>query len=371
MHASANNLPTTHQAEAFVELFQAHPVPSLIANLNTKVFLQSAESGAFPVTLNDATDAPTCYLCCASAAYIDYAREETRNFAGNPVTRAAMLALLRLAAPLVHMTGFDQQVQANNWLLSTNIWCRLSSAGIAEMTRRLLTDWPGRAIIWRSLNEISDRDEIAAFRQAGYGLYPARQVYLFDCRNTAPAIHRDEKRDVALLNQVDYAQVAPEALTPDDFTRIDALYVKLYLQKYTSLNPQYTALGLRLLHEAGILKFFGLRNRDGRLDGVIGFFEQGDVMTAPVVGYETMLDAEVGLYRRLMAIGLRRARQSRMLFNMSAGAASFKRNRGAVAAIEYAAVYNRHLSWRSRAAARLIRTALENVGVPVMRKFKL
>ena len=94
-------------------------------------------------------------------------------------------------------------------------------------------------------------------------------------------------------------------------------------------------------------------------------------MTAPVVGYDTDIDQEAGLYRRLMAIGLSRARERRLLFNMSAGAASFKRNRGALPAIEYAAVYNRHLPWKSRAAAAIVRTVLERIGVPTMRKFKL
>jgi hypothetical protein len=282
-----------------------------------------------------------------------------------------MQMLLRLAAPVVKATGFDHQVQPNNWLFSTNIWCGLSRAEIEGTTAELLTKWPGGAIVWRSLNELTDGDVIASFAAAGYGLYPARQVYIFDCRRGRPPMHRDERRDMALLAQADYEVVTPQAMRADDFARIEALYGKLYLQKYTPLNPQYTARLLERLHAAAILRFFGLRGASGRLDGVIGFFEQGEVMTAPVVGYETAIDQETGLYRRLMAIGLRRARERRLLFNMSAGAAGFKRNRGALPAIEYAAVYSRHLPWKSRAAAAIVRTVLERVGVPTMRRFKL
>lgn len=72
-----------------------------------------------------------------------------------------------------------------------------------------------------------------------------------------------------------------------------------------------------------------------------------------------------------MAIGLARARQRRMLFNMSAGAASFKRNRGAVAAIEYAAVYSRHLAVSRRVACRIVRATLETVGPALLKRFEL
>jgi hypothetical protein len=353
------------------EMFAAGSSEGLIANLKTDLFALDAGRSVIPATLNDRRDAPTCYLCCASAAYVDYAREEMRNFQGRPAVKAALYGLLSLAAPLVRTTGFDHQVQPNNWLFSTNIWCGLSAREIEEVTGRLLKSRPDRAIVWRSLNDVTDTDAIGWFRAAGYDIYPARQVYLFDCRTASPAIHRDERRDMALLGEVDYQLTPPEGILAGDFERIEALYAKLYLDKYTRLNPQYTALLLKQLHDARILRFFGLRNRDGQLDGVVGFFEQGDVMTAPVVGYDTSIDQDVGLYRRLMAIGLKRARERRILFNMSAGAAAFKRNRGAVSAIEYAAVYSRHLSRKSRAAAYLVRTILQRVGVPIMRKYEL
>jgi hypothetical protein len=356
------------QCDRLVEIFAE---PRGIANLQTRLFALEAGGTVIPTSVNDAQDAPTCYLCCASAAYIDYAREELRNFAGSPATKQALQLLLRLAAPVVKATGFDHQIQPNNWLFSTNIWCGLSRAEIEATTAGLLGAWPGRAIVWRSLNEVTDAEPIGWFEAAGYRMYPARQVYIFDCRAAQRPLHRDERRDMALLQRADYELVPPEEITSDDFERIEALYGNLYLEKYTPLNPQYAARLLGRLHQAGILNFFGLRARSGKLDGVVGFFEQGEIMTAPVVGYDTAIAQETGLYRRLMAIGLSRARERRLLFNMSAGAAGFKRNRGALPAIEYAAVYNRHLPWKSRVAAAIVRTVLERIGVPTMRKFRL
>ena len=104
---------------------------------------------------------------------------------------------------------------------------------------------------------------------------------------------------------------------------------------------------------------------------MIAFFEADDTMTAPIVGYETSLPQALGLYRRLMALAARRARAGRLLLNMSAGAAAFKRNRGGVAAIEYSAVFTRHLPLRHRVAAWLVRVLLDTIGLPLLRRFEL
>jgi hypothetical protein len=72
-----------------------------------------------------------------------------------------------------------------------------------------------------------------------------------------------------------------------------------------------------------------------------------------------------------MALAAQRARKRKMLYNMSAGAASFKRNRGGVAALEYSAVYNIGHSPGRRLAALLVRKILEWIGVPVLRSFEL
>ena len=56
---------------------------------------------------------------------------------------------------------------------------------------------------------------------------------------------------------------------------------------------------------------------------------------------------------------------------MSAGAASFKRNRGGIAALEYSAVYNAGLAPKNRLAALLVRKILQGVGIPVLLSFEL
>ena len=304
-------------------------------------------------------------------AYLDYAREEFRNLTNNRMLTGALSLLIALSRPLMHKTGLDHQVQPNNWLLSTNIWPGLGIDDISTITQDLLARWPDRAIVWRSLNEHADHDALDVFRTLGYRLIPARQVYLFDCRTEPPRQHANEKRDSQLLRRSGLTYVAPGDILPGDFGQIETLYRNLYIDKYTELNPQYSSAFLKRLHEGGIIQHHGLRRADGVLCGVIGFYDRGDVMTAPVVGYDTGMGQEAGLYRQLMAIGFERARDRHMLFNISAGAASFKRLRGAVATIEYTAVYVDHLPRAARLATELVRRILVHVGLPIMKRFEL
>ena len=85
-------------------------------------------------------------------------------------------------------------------------------------------------------------------------------------------------------------------------------------------------------------------------------------------GYDTALPQGAGLYRMAMAIALERARRLKRQVNMSGGAASFKRNRGAIPAIEYTAVHDRGLPLANRLASQMVRGVLERVGVPLMRR---
>jgi Acetyltransferase (GNAT) domain len=361
----------TAKALSFHNLFTAAPADTMIGNLSTALGLHDVGDTTLPTTTNSDLFRPTCYLCCPSVAYIDYAREELRHFAGFPALSHLLDSLLRLGYPLIRAAQFDRQVQVNNWLFATNPIPDVTVDALASATRDIARANPGHIVIWRSLNDYGDRNAIDVFRQAGYEMYPARQIYLFDCRNAQPKRHRDERRDGDLLSTGAFRFVPATEFSDDDDARARMLYQHLYLEKYTWLNPQYTASFMTSMRAGGILEFQGLRGPDGQLSGVIAFFDSGRTMTAPIVGYDSTLPQETGLYRMLMALALKRARERNMLFNMSAGAASFKRNRGGVGAIEYSAVYNNGLAPTPRMAALLVRKILEWVGIPMLRSFEL
>lgn len=356
--------------EQFVNLFNEYPVTELIGNLRTHTEVLRVSGHSFPITLNAHDDVPTCYICCPSIAYIDYAIEETRNFVSTPLLRRLVRFLVETCAPLVKASGLDHQVQINNWLYSTNPVPLIDQKTAAMLKKDLVARHPDRAIVLRSLNDIADPKSIVALKAEGFRLLPSRQIYI------AAALHdnkmtKDMKQDRRKLRQTPCLLVGNHEFTDEDYPRCRELYDMLYLEKYTPLNPQYTATYIGEMHRRGILKMIGLRNPGGTLVGVTGLFENGATLTQPIVGYDTTLPIKDGLYRMLMAIAQDYASEQGLFFNMSAGAAEFKRNRGAEPAIEYSAVYVEHLTLTKRLAVRIMETVLTVVGIPLLRRFKL
>lgn len=354
-------------AEKLVTLFNKTPSQDLIANLSVALHMRVFGKTAFPVSISDP---PNCYICCPSTAYLDYAIEETRHFVTNPLLQKGLTALISLCRPIMAATGLDHQVQVNNWLFSTNPVPLIDPPTAAIIRDQLTTAFPARAVVIRSLNDLADVQSMAALAKAGFILLPARQIYVVDQTNPKPA-SADMKRDQKLLDNTDYTLADAHGFSADDWTRAAALYHMLYVDKYTALNPQYTPGFLARAHQIGLLRIIGLRGTDQSLDGVIGIFENGQTMTVPLIGYDTGKPQSLGLYRMLCAVAQRRAMQTDSFYNLSAGAAGFKRHRNAVPAIEYTAVYVGHLGRKARSATRSVRLILTGVGVPLLRRFAL
>jgi hypothetical protein len=363
---------TPEMVARFAAIFQAHPVPDLIANLVTEVGQIDIAGRSYPVTLNSRGVQGNCYICSPVTAYIDYALDETRNFAAHPALTRAVRALIHAAAPLVRGSGLDHQVQINNWLFSTNPVPTLDRAAAAELRDRLTEDHPGRALVLRSLNETADHATILALRAEGFRMLPARQIYLFGADRAEARPSANMKRDRLSLARTPYQLVENDGFGDADYTRCADLYDLLYIRKYTPLNPRYTALYVRQMHQSGLIQLRGLRDpADGGLVAVTGIFVNGRTLTQPIVGYDTHRPLRDGLYRMVMAMAQDHALENRLFFNMSAGAASFKRHRLADPVIEYSAVFVDHLPRPQRLAIRLMEALLTHTGIPLLRKFEL
>jgi hypothetical protein len=279
--------------------------------------------------------------------------------------------LIGLCGPLVKASGLDHQVQVNNWLYSTNPMPLLDRGSIAAMRTALTSRFPDRAIVIRSLNDIADPSTIASLKAEGFHMLAARQVYIFADRSSAPPMTRDMKRDRARLRATSLGIVGDDDFTQADYVRSEELYAMLYIRKYTPLNPHYTARYIGEMHRRGILRLAGLRDEAGQLVAVTGLFENGGTLTQPIVGYDTSRPISDGLYRMAMAMAQDHATARGLFFNMSAGAAGFKRRRGAVPAIEYNACYVGHLPRRQRLAVWTMARVLALVGIPLLRRFEL
>ena len=145
----------------------------------------------------------------------------------------------------------------------------------------------------------------------------------------------------------------------------------LYLEKYSYLNPAYTARFVTMTQEIGLIRYLVLRDRDGVIQGFGGMNRFGHYATMPLMGYNTAVAQEHGLYRLAFHAGSRYAARHGLDFNMSSGAAAFKLNRGATPEMEFTAFHFRHLPLRRRMPFGLLRTIADNVGVPILKRYRL
>ncbi|MCF2870674.1 GNAT family N-acetyltransferase [Octadecabacter sp. G9-8] len=356
------------QAADFAAIFEDHPIEDLICDARATVGVMTVGEIVFPTTVSDPTEGANCYLCSPSTAYIDYALAEVEALNLSRIAKVLTRVGIKACAPLVRATGLDGQVQVNNWFVSTNPSPDLNLELVEAIKASCLATHPTRAIVMRSLNDVWDVDAMKVLRAAGFKLLAARQIYLL--ANDAHHVSRDVKRDAKLLEETQLKVAEGKAFSQGDFEQCAALYRALYLDKYTTLNPHYTAAFLRELQVRGVMTMVALRDADGQIVGFTGLFESARTLTQPFVGYDIARPQNEGIYRMLMQIGRDHAKTRGLDYNMSAGSAAFKRNRGASAAIEYTAVYVAHRPWHMRAATVILELATRVFAIPIVKRFE-
>jgi hypothetical protein len=346
-----------------------------IGNLICELQLLDLGQWQMPVSINRGGErADNCYVVSPLTAYSGYARDELQRLPSRLLAHL-LKPLVAGVEYLLRSAHIDRIVQVNNWLLSTNLYpSDWQGQGLDELTVQLRQRFPNHAFGFRSLNPASNDVLLKRLDALGYLAVPSRQVYLFDGRegvDSAYLRHHNCRLDATLLRRSGYRVETGETLTHGEFERVEALYNLLYLDKYSALNPHYSAAWLEQGQRDGWLELRVLRADCGRIDGVVGWFASDTVLSAPIVGYDTALPQRAGLYRQLTRLCLEEAATRRMRLNFSSGAAHFKRLRGGQPQIEYSMLHIAHLPLRQRLVWRTLAALLQGLGVPLMRMLKL
>ncbi|MCU6709977.1 GNAT family N-acetyltransferase [Paenibacillus sp. J5C_2022] len=358
-------------ARAYLEPLMREGTTRYIRNVDTTILLARIDDLILPITVNEG-EYDNAYVCSPYTHYIRYARQEL-SLLQRPRLEKSLSAMLHVFGYGMKRSHLNRVVHINNWLLSTNLFPRITGEQVVAVLHAVREQFPCHAIVIRSLCSSLHPDILGALRTEGCKLVPSRQVYLY-CANDADYGNAKArwllKRDYELLARNGYTFVPMSDMTAADLSRIAELYKLLYLDKYSYDNPQFDETFISSAMQSGALTLYGLR-KDGRLDAVMGYFSRNGVMTTPLFGYDTTLPQSVGLYRMLSACLIRQSREAGHLLHESAGAAQFKRNRGAIADFEYSAVYDRHLPLGRRWCWAMLERLLNGFGVPLMRKLKL
>ncbi len=364
---STDNSPSSAWT-AFVNEARVRGTQAFAENVNCELTLLHAGSLELPITIARAGQ-QNAYVVSPRTHYVDYALDELSEL-GNSRLEAVLRGLLHALGAVLDYGKVDDMVAISNALFSTNLHPAFTLEQLAQITRDLKRLHPRSTIAFRSVHGRDSR--LPEFLvELGYRLIPARSVTFVPTRDGAYQRKRDVKQDAKLLERSAYTvrRIAqPSAL---ECQRIAALYDLLYIRKYSRHNPRFTSAMIESAARTGLLEFTALE-REGDagnaiMDGVIGCYAQHGYLTVPILGYDTALPAQTGLYRMLSSIISEQAHDRGLDLHASSGVGRFKRSRGGEAELEYLAVYAAHRPLKTRAAFFLLEGLMTWVAVPLLK----
>lgn len=370
-----SSLLQNHLSARYCRDYQNHS-DQFIRNVKTELYLWQDQQQVLICSsnLSNQSKQTLSYVVSPYCAYVDYCLVEIARL-NKPWLTWPLVLLVKIIGLWLKAARIDNSLQINNWLLSTNLYSdEIGFESLTKLRDQAAQTFPQQSVIFRSLNMRSNQKIIQSLKTLGFISVPSRQVYFFDARageaSNFTRTHNFQLDRQALSKTQLQWRVATE-FSVSDFERAAELYSLLYLEKYCQHNPAYTANWLRAGHESGWFRLQGLVDDTNQLQAILGWFENDELITAPIVGYNTKLSKKMGLYRLLTQACLEEAIRQKKILNFSSGAAQFKRLRGGEAEIEYSLVYVKHLNFFRRCSWKIMAFLLNRLAVPLMKKWQL
>ena len=319
-----------------------------------------------PVSLLEYSGWQESYVSSPRSTWLRYAQQEairqlpqTNTWLNKAMTSAIQLASCPISA-LLKGARLDRAAIIGNHLISTNLYPAWSHQDMLETTMQLAGKYPERPLLMRNICPAVHPELHQILNKLGWHMIPSRMVYLCDPQENSVWKHNHVKQDARLLLQSEVEIVLQDAIRPSDLIDLRKVFRQLFIDKHSHLNPDFSPAFFELCLETSFLELIGLRWQ-GQWVGVLGLYAHPESgwITTPLIGYDTSLPQELGLYRRLMAILLQQAKQRHLRLHYSSGAARFKRARGGTAALEYSAVYTQHLPSFPRSCHQVFKTVLQ------------
>lgn len=338
--------------------------PAMVSNVVTRLSTLDVAGRTMPVTVDDGALGGS-YVCSPHSAYVLYARAELDllkvGWTAYP-SRAALAALDRV----LKAARINRIVHLGNWLLSTNLHDGWRGEGVKTAREALAETHPDHLLGIRSVDDWASPGLREALIGDGWIMVPSRQIWVVDDLDRDWTNRNDFGNDRRLVARSPLLISDLDAVDAEDAERIADLYAMLYVGKYSALNPVLTPAFVRASAGSGMLSYRVARDSGGTIMAVTGMWERGGVMTPPVVGYDTARPQREGLYRIASWMFMHRAMEAGWRLHGSAGAAHFKRMRGARAVIEWNAYHAAHLSLARRKAVEALALLLKRFVVPMM-----
>lgn len=360
-----------HEVKAYVLKMMGKSSRTYVRNVAAEISVLAIDNVLFPVTKTIHMK-HNSYVVSPYTQYVRYAIEELWEL-NNRFIEFFLKIILKIIGAVLKLGKVDEVVIVNNWLLSTNLYEKMTGDQVDRVITHLQEKYPRCAIIFRSIVFSMHDQMFQSLKKDEILLIPSRSVYIFSPHKLTEFPKHQRKRirqDYKLLKRSGYEIVGNESITLEDIPKILELYNGLYLDKYSYYNPQFTEGFIKQAWEENLLTFKLLKDND-LIIGVVGFVVRNGVMTTPILGYDLTYPKQVGLYRLCSILLTDHSLTTGLTLHRSGGAGKFKSLRGAVNEIEYSAVYVSHLSWGRKAVWKFLQKILSKIAVPLLRKFEL
>lgn len=355
---------------SFAAVFSKIPSKALIKNVSTEFsIIETGNKLFFPITKNDAIS-NNSFVCSPFTAYTQYAKDELKSKVPFTIVQLPILLIIKLLEQLLRLGQIDKNIHINNFLLSTNPYQDWEGSCLSEITEAILQKYPQHAIVFKSLNEYQHKTLIHNFENLGYQKITSRQVYIFNHSFENWIQHNNNKNDLRIIKKSQLQYVSHEEMwtyLPEALT----LYNQLYLEKYSSYNPQFTLQYFHQCHKKALIHFQGYKDALGKLKAFSGVFVVGNTITSPLVGYDISAPRKEGLYIHAIHLIMLYKFKTGKILNLSSGAAKFKRLRGGIPTIEYSLVFIRHLGRRRKLVWNFLTFISNVIGKPLLKKYEL
>ena len=343
-------------------------VKKYIKNIETDLKILKIDDVLLPVNINE-REYENSYTSSLYAHYIAYAKEELWELK-NPISEFICKIVLDIFGQCFKLFKINKAVYVNNWFLSTNLYLDLTKEQYKRITKFLKENYPDHAIIFRSLNDKLNKNEISNFKDLGYKMLGSRQVYIFDYDKRKKLNSKKRYKLNYDINLIQKGNFKISDINSDEAENVINLYNQLYLNKYSNYNPQFSTEFVSYSFKNNLINFKALYKGE-KMYGVIGYYMRNNIMTTPILGYDMSVPQKDALYRMLSAQIILESEAQKCCINMSSGASQFKIQRGSEAVLEYSAILYSHLSVFRKSGYNLLLFVMNKIAIPIMRGKKL
>jgi len=362
-----SEMPTKEDSlfvERFFQPLITDGMEKYVSNVHTQLRLLFIDDLILPITINQG-EYENSFVCSPFGYYVSYAMlylDLIKNRFGRKICEMVMKSFYKL----LPFTKINQCVCVNNWPFATILWPKISQKQVEQIKEKLIQDYPSHAVVFRSFNEDINQDLLRVLRKSRFSVIASRQIFYTNGADPEVFKTRIFKSDLKLMRECGYEIWDNTKLKEEDLPRLVELYRRVYLEKYSDLNPQHTKDLLLLGLRTNTMQLRAIVKK-GEIDGVVGFYIRNGIMTCPFFGYDTTKPLGDKLYRIMCTVLMIEARDRGILFHQSSGAGFYKTIRRAKNCIDYTAVYTKHLPLYRQLPWLCIRGIMNGIGVHFMK----